>query len=406
MDTIRDPESDTEIAFILLLGRTLQRHGVPARQLEHALMRAADRLGLRIEVFATITAMIIAFGPAENTRTSFLRLQPVEVDLGVLAHLDGVVHRFIDGSCDMQQTSLELAQLEQPRPRPALWVRMLVTACGAAGWAVLLRAGLREACAAASVGLLLEALTTLSEGRERFKREFLAVAGVTTAACVSLLAACWPPINREVTVIAVLIPLFPGLALVIAAEELASKDLVTGTARLMSAALVFAQLAFGVALGSQLERWLPSSAPPRAVHWPFYVELGVLLPSIFSLALSMRASWRDLGWFYVAGLIGFVSGRSAHQLFGVEVGAFVGAFAVGVASNAIARHMRRPALLTIVPGVLVLVPGSVSFRSLEALWSAQAVEGLRAAASAMFMSIAIATGLMLASSVMPSRRSL
>jgi uncharacterized membrane protein YjjB (DUF3815 family) len=68
--------------------------------------------------------------------------------------------------------------------------------------------------------------------------------------------------------------------------------------------------------------------------------------------------------------------------------------------------MVDPALLTIVPGVLVLVPGSVSFHSLEALWSAQAVEGLRAAGSAMFMSIAIATGLMLASSVMPSRRTL
>ena len=42
---------------------------------------------------------------------------------------------------------------------------------------------------------------------------------------------------------------------------------------------------------------------------------------------------------------------------------FLGALTVGVASNWYSRLMDHPAIITQVPGILLLVPGSMGFRS-------------------------------------------
>jgi len=51
--------------------------------------------------------------------------------------------------------------------------------------------------------------------------------------------------------------------------------------------------------------------------------------------------------------------------FHEAMGVFLGALAVGVGSNLYALWRDRPAQVPLTPGVLILVPGSVGFRSLE-----------------------------------------
>ncbi|MFT3927476.1 MAG: threonine/serine exporter family protein [Myxococcales bacterium] len=411
--------SDTEShrALILELGRMLQRHGVPCRHVELALEEVAQRLGIEVEVFATVTALIVTFEAEEHSRTSLTRVTPTDVDLGALTVLDRIVHRLLDGSLAPAAARLELAQLAARRRDVGLFgmrttpvssaLRMLMAALGAAGWCGLLGGGLREAVAAALAGALLDAGELLAERHRKFTREFTALAGVIAGATVTWLAATWPPLAREAAIVGALIPLLPGLSLVTAAEELASKDVVTGSARLIGASLVFAQLIFGVAVGTQLQRVLPATvAPTERIAWSLPAQLCMLGPAVLGLAMRLRTELRDLGWFFLAGLIGFLSGRTVSPLFGVEIGSFVGAFVVGATGNALARHLERPALLTSVPGVLVLVPGALGYRSASALVAAQPLEGVRIGFSALLVAVALATGLMLAGSLVPPRRTL
>src|SRR5262249_44940877 len=151
-----DAKADADMAFVLELARTLQRHGVPTRPLEQTVSRAAARLGLRVEVFATLTAMILSFGAAE--RTMFLRFEPTEIDLGALARLDSILYRFLNGACGVDEVRAEFQHLGSAAAaaRVRAWQRLGVAACGAASWVVLLRGGRRELLAAAVAGLLLE----------------------------------------------------------------------------------------------------------------------------------------------------------------------------------------------------------------------------------------------------------
>ena len=62
--------------------------------------------------------------------------------------------------------------------------------------------------------------------------------------------------------------------------------------------------------------------------------------------------------------------------------------------------------MVIAPGVLILVPGSVGFRSIAALMDDRVVAGIDTAFSALLTAIALVVGLLVANVVLPARRDL
>jgi uncharacterized membrane protein YjjB (DUF3815 family) len=58
----------------------------------------------------------------------------------------------------------------------------------------------------------------------------------------------------------------------------------------------------------------------------------------------------------------------------------------------------------LVPGILLLVPGSVGFRSLLSLLDRKAVVGLETGFSMLMTAVALAAGLLIASIVVPEAR--
>jgi uncharacterized membrane protein YjjB (DUF3815 family) len=71
---------------------------------------------------------------------------------------------------------------------------------------------------------------------------------------------------------------------------------------------------------------------------------------------------------------------------------------VGLVSGA-----RRSPLLFIVPGVLILVPGSAGFNSLRKLLTGQTVSGIDAGFNTFVTAMSIAYGLMLSTVILPRR---
>ena len=65
--------------------------------------------------------------------------------------------------------------------------------------------------------------------------------------------------------------------------------------------------------------------------------------------------------------------------------------------------LRRSPLVFIVPGVLILVPGSAGFNSLLKLLTGQTVSGIDAGFNTFVTAMAIAYGLMLSSVILPRR---
>lgn len=115
---------------------------------------------------------------------------------------------------------------------------------------------------------------------------------------------------------------------------------------------------------------------------------------------------RDIGWIVGAGSMAFYGARLGSFVLGPELGVCLGAFLVGVASNALARSRDTPGAITMVPGIMLQVPGSIGFRSVQAFIEDDTVAGVDTAFALAIMAIGLVAGLLLANVALPARRAL
>jgi uncharacterized membrane protein YjjP (DUF1212 family) len=392
------------IAFVLKLGRGLHSHGYPAHRLEAALVRVSRRLGLHGQFFSMPTALFASFGVENDQRTFQIRIEPGAMDLRTLVALEAVADAVAEGAVDPSEGARRIdAAVAAPAPYPA-WVSTLCFAVTSAAAARFFGGGLREIAASAVVGLVVGLLSLLAQRLEPLGRIFEAVAAVTAAVLASVAGRYFGPLSTYMPTLAGIIVLVPGFTLTVAVTELATRNLVSGTARLAGAAGTFLALGFGVALGTRLGAALVGELPVvRPVGLPLWTEWVALLLAPLALTVLLRAPLRDLVWIEIAGGLAFGGARLGTVLLGAELGTFLGAFAVAAASNAYARLLDRPSAVPLVPALLLLVPGALGFRSLSSLIDRQTVSGIEAAFRMTLVAISLAMGLLSGQLLVPPR---
>ena len=87
-------------------------------------------------------------------------------------------------------------------------------------------------------------------------------------------------------------------------------------------------------------------------------------------------------------------------------GVFIGGLVIGAASNVFARVMQRPGALVREPGIILLVPGSVGFRTLSFVFQRDVLLGLDTAVTLVTLLVAIVAGLLFGDLLVPPRRKL
>ena len=172
--------------------------------------------------------------------------------------------------------------------------------------------------------------------------------------------------------------------------------------------LVFLTIGFGVALGHAARRLAAGGtgargAPRRFRDGPRPWRLTVVA---CAFTVLFRARPKDAGWILAAGTVALVGARLGAELLGPQLGALLAASLVGVGSNLLARFANRPAAITQLPGLMLLVPGSIGFRGVSSLLEQDVVSGIGAAFDMALVAIALVTGLLMANVLVPPRRSL
>ena len=394
---------DPAIEFTLELGEALHRYGMPAHRLEGAMQAVCLRSGHEGRFYSTPTAIIASFGAVTDLRTGLVRLPPGELDLEKLVEVDALGSAVIAGALHPEDGSREVKRILSAPSRYGPIVTLLSFFFAAASAAELFGGGWREALVAGVASLGIGFLDRLSKRFAPLSRVLEVVTAMLTAALAALGAAYFGPMSAQVATLAGLIVLLPGLSLTVALTELATRNVVSGTSRLMSAALVFLELGFGVALGGHLSVLLPKGPPAHALP-PGWLDLGAMAVLALALSVWLRARPKDMGWIALVGALGYGFARLGELSFGVELGAFFGALVVGMASNLIARWRDKPAMVTIVPALIVLVPGSIGFQSLEALLARDVVSGVAIAFNTALAGVALCAGLLVGNAVVPPRR--
>ncbi len=413
---IDDAIYEARAAFVAELASRLHAYGTTAQRLEGAVAGVARRLGLYCEVFSNPTGIILSFADPVRGQydgiTRVLRLDPGEQNLARLAATDAIAEDVLAGRLAPKDGQAALLALDAPAPRRQAVLSALAFGLSAAAVAALLGAGGVDIATAGGIGVLIGVFAVLSSGRPQLIEAQEAIAALVATLLAAAVATFVAPLSLKTVVVSSLIVLMPGLMLTNAVSELASRQLVSGTARFAGAMMILLQLTFGTVAATQIVRllgWQPQDAPTVLPSLP--AEVGALLVASFAFAVLFRASRRDVLLVMGSALFGYAVTRAGGAWLGMSTGgfaggAFLGGMAVAAVSNLYGRLANRPGALVRVPGIILLVPGSVSFRSLGFVMERDVFLGLDTAFVVVSTLVAIVAGLLFGNLLVPSRRDL
>lgn len=399
------PGPDPRVAFILRLGRALHTSGYAAHRLEEALELASDQLGTEAQFFSTPTSIMASFGPQDDQRTFMIRVEPGESDLGKLAGVDLVTREVLNRQITPAEGSARIDAIELAPPRYGPWLQTTAFGIVSGGAARFLGGGWHEIVAATAVGFVIGAFALVAHRHDALDRVFEPLAACIASLLATVIAVAGFPVSVFLVTLSGVIVLIPGLTLTTAMIELSTRHLASGTARFMGALVLLLGIAFGIALGARTAALAIGTPHAGAVtDLPGWTLLLALLISPLGFAVLLKADARDVPWIVLAGVVAFTGAVLGARALGPELGAFVGGLLTGVGSNWYARITNRPSQITLVPGLLLLVPGSVGLSSLASLLDRDVTVGVESAFRMVLIAVSLVAGILMANVVSPRRK--
>ncbi|MFK8031768.1 MAG: threonine/serine exporter ThrE family protein [Gammaproteobacteria bacterium] len=392
-------------AFVLSLMQALHLFGTPSHRLEQAMAGIARDLDMQLQILATPTSVTAAIGPLENQRTYLLRVEPSEANLEKLGDLQSIMQQVSRGTISHLDARDRIDEIVARAPRYRSIVKVMAYAIVGACVAVLFNGNLLDALVSSLLGGFIGVFTVLAAERQRLEMLIPTLSAAVAAMGARFVAELLPDTHPIIVTIAALIVLVPGLSLTMGVNELAHRHLVSGTARMMGALVVLLQLALGAAGGWAIVDFYfdpfvatVSAAPP----WWWVCLAIVAVAAAFTVLFQARV--QDYWVVLLGGSLAFLASRFGTEMFGPEFGAALGAWSMGCIANILARLRDKPALTTILPGIILLVPGAMGFKSIQAMLHNEVVMGLEAAMTMFTVSIALVIGLFLSNLTISPRK--
>ncbi|NBD95755.1 MAG: threonine/serine exporter family protein [Gammaproteobacteria bacterium] len=409
-DTLGDEQpysSDRYARLVLNLGRALLHVGSPAHRLESSMQIMAERLGLQAEFFSTPTALIVSLGDGDKQQTFLARSDPGSANLSKLADLTEVMEDLNEGRIDPEQADERVRAIDAAPPLYGSLLQVLAFVLIGGGVAPLLGGGWREALMAAPLGAVTGGMVWWMH--QHVDRSRLVMPMV--AALITFLGSLWCGFDGRTAlmpaILAAMIPLLPGMDLTTAARELSTGHLVSGSSRLAFSVTIFALLAFGLVLGGMAGQAVVGPvALTEASFRPAWLPFIGLVSAACGLMMLIQAHQRDWFWILVVSFIAWIGSGLGGWLEAPIIGAFIGGLAVGLAGNLFVKFSGRPSSILHIPGLILLVPGSIGLRSLATLLQDDVITGLETGILAGIIAVALTTGMILASVLIPPRNTL
>ncbi|TQL01048.1 threonine/serine exporter ThrE family protein [Cellulomonas sp. SLBN-39] len=351
------------VRFLVALGQALVDSAAPIVQVNRTLERVAtvnDLPDTQVVTFPTALLVSVAGEGGVHTAVSGagsrnLRLDQVQ---DVLDLADGAVRGDVRPRDGLGALATTLAA---PPPSTPL-VRLVGYLAIAAGLSMVLGGGWADVLVATVLGGAVAAVVLLT-GRVPG-----AYQGLLVAACaflvsvpVLLLARTGLPVGLLAPLVAPLVTFLPGAQLTTGVIDLATRQMIAGSARLAAGVMQLVLLALGITaaaglVGVPATEVGTASAHPLGWAGPW---VGVLVYAV-GVVLHNDARRTSLPWIAVVLLTAYAGQVVGGLLLGAVVSAFVGALAMTPVAMLAASRARGPAfLVAFLPGFWVLVPGAL-----------------------------------------------
>ena len=403
--------SDMRVRFLSELTRRLHQYGTNTPRLESSVESLSQKLGLDTQIWSSPTGILLSFRDAQHPEdpdmraSEVLRLAPGETNLRRLVDTNEVAEKVFHSQMSVAEGYERLKTFE---PNPIKFKTTLAGfAFAAASVAAALKARPVDIAAAAIIGGFTGLLYIHARRTPDFRPGLEAMAAFLSTLLATLASAYLVPLSLQTVTLAAIVVFLPGLTLTTAVSELSSQHLVAGVARLAGALTVLLKLTFGAVAGSEVAKALQvpiRTIRPTPIDW--WIEVVAVLCGALSYSLLLQPHKRHRWVVMGAAVLGYVSARLGSEAFGAQFGVFLAGLIVAASSNLFARVKKKPSALVRTPGILLLVPGSVGFRTLFFVFDGQVMQGINTASSLIVLLTTLVAGLLFGDLLVSPRRTL
>jgi uncharacterized membrane protein YjjP (DUF1212 family) len=392
--------TDPKVDLLLALARALHKVGLPAHRLEATLLKVAKRLKVHLQVMTMPTGLLMTFDGGKAPLTYVLRVQTGRVDLQSWTRLTTLARELDRGKIDATEARQRLDTIERAHSAwgPLPTIAAYVLSGGA--FAVFFGAGTTELWAALAVGLAVGCVAVALRKVRASSRLFELVAALAAGLIVGSVDVPLGSFADWVPLAAGLIILLPGIMLVDATEELAQGHLVAGSSRMAGVGVVFLAMTIGVVLGLRITEYI-STVP--AAHEPQPLPDWTVYPALLMVALGSTvrfgARLRDFGWVLLGSVVALGATRFGTSTLGPVSGEFFGAFVLGLVARLAARWRGVTAELIIIPGLALLVPGSLGVKTFSSLLGQDPGVAVQTGFQMFLVAMALVAGLLFSDSL-------
>nr|WP_320131557.1 threonine/serine exporter family protein [uncultured Holophaga sp.] len=385
-----------ELDFLMALGRALLVTGTPAHRFEETMGQVALKLGLQAQFFAIPTGFFSYITLEGKQHTFLVRGRTDAMDLGRTAQLFDLVRAVLEDRRSLEEALKRVeAILEAPDRHPKRLLvpaNALLSACVTTflggGWRELVLGALLGGCIGFMLGLF---------GPRPTLRRVQPVVGAAFASLASLFLCHWlGQVSFLVVTLGAVIVLVPSPGIVMATNEMATDNLLAGSARSLHTLLDLGQLATGMVLAQRIGlHWFKATLDVHPHPLPGWVQLLGMVLVAPAFVVLFNARWKDFTPMLLACIVAFGGSRLAGDWLGPEFGAGVAAYLLGVGSILWARRWRQSPFIPLLPAMVLLVPGTIGVQSFALLGNQHVATGLESALQMAQVAMAILVGLLL-----------
>lgn len=371
-DTLHTSDVTQQQNYLLNVCRALMMYGAPTHRLEGYMHATAEVLGLHLQSFYMPGCMIISFNDTvwRSTEVHIVRCTQA-LNLSKLYDAHAVYKDIIHNKLAVEEATARLDEIMARSDKFSRWFRVFMY-------------GLASACigpvsfGARPIDLpiifLLGSMLGFMELIVAHKSELYAhIFEISSAILTSFLARAFGSIHSgpgrgfcfSAISQASLVLILPGFTITNSALELQSKNIVSGSVRMVYGIIYTLFLAFGITIGTTIYGAIDSTATSATecdTAWPFWWQVIFVAPFTLCYIIINQGKWSKTPAMLVISLIGWLANYFSLQRFSANapIAQALGALTVGILANLWSRLGHGLAVALLHPAIFIQVPGSLA----------------------------------------------
>ncbi|KAJ7526929.1 hypothetical protein O6H91_16G027900 [Diphasiastrum complanatum] len=404
--------------FLLRLAVALHSYGSSASRTEYLIEKAANRLNIEVDIAVFPALILMSFpdvnhgrsGVNSNTLTTAVKdvhLLTVDANLDVdkLGRADELANKVGKEGEPLVKSYLQLKKIATSPPEFGKWWRLFSFALSASMAAPLFFEGnMWDACFCFVLGLVVGIMDIIASRSSVFATVLEFIVSLVVSVLAQLLSVHLQQLKLCFSSMALssLVNLLPGMKLTLGISEMVSKSYITGTSRIMNSLFSALLLGFGLNIGEKIVWWAPvdpaCQSNDLSEWWNVLWFVGYTVAS----NVLLNARWNQwLGMTLTSG-VGYLLSVFASMKFGSNAATVVASFAVGLTGALYSCLTGELPLVTIVSGILLLVPGGIGVQGVAAMLEEDVLSGMGFVFDMIVVGLSITIGLLIARIVLPA----